>query len=184
MLHPLQPTPSRRWGRNYLQAAYTFSKNIDATSTGNTAFNSAYNDQSNINASRGISDFNRPHRLSVSYVYEFPFFEHASGAVHALLGGWSISGVTTLQSGSPFSIFDSSPGTAFLGQGSTPLLGASLAPGATGASGLTSGDIHQRINGYLNPAAFPPAPLFYPPQFPTAPTYSPPPLSHLRPYLS
>jgi len=44
-------------GENYLQAAYTFSKNIDATSTGNTAFNTAYNDQSNINASRGISDF-------------------------------------------------------------------------------------------------------------------------------
>jgi hypothetical protein len=160
--HALQTTLSRRWGRNYLQAAYTFSKNIDATSTGNTAFNTAYNDQSNINASRGISDFNRPHRLSVSYVYEFPFFEHATGAVHALLGGWSVSGVTTLQSGSPFSIFDSSAGTGFLGQGSTPLLGASLASGASVASGLTSGDIHQRINGYLNPAAFSPAPQLYP----------------------
>jgi hypothetical protein len=160
--HALQTTLSRRWGRNYLQAAYTFSKNIDATSTGNTAFNTAYNDQSNINASRGISDFNRPHRLSVSYVYEFPFFEHATGAIHTLLGGWSISGVTTLQSGSPFSIFDSSAGTAFLGQGSTPLLGASLAPGASVASGLTSGDIRQRINGYLNPTAFAPAPQLYP----------------------
>ena len=63
----LQSTVSRRWGQNYFQAAYTFSKNIDATSTGNTAFNTAYNDQSNINASRGISDFNRPHRLAVSY---------------------------------------------------------------------------------------------------------------------
>jgi Carboxypeptidase regulatory-like domain/TonB dependent receptor len=169
--HALQTTLSRRWGRNYLQAAYTFSKNIDATSTGNTAFNTAYNDQSNIHASRGISDFNRPHRLSVSYVYEFPFFEHATGAVHALLGGWSVSGVTTLQSGSPFSIFDSSAGTAFLGQGSTPLLGASLASGASVASGLTSGDIHQRINGYLNPAAFTPAPQLYPTQCGADPNY-------------
>ncbi len=49
----LQTTVSRRWAANYFQAAYTFSKNIDATSTGNTAFNTAYNDQSNINASRG-----------------------------------------------------------------------------------------------------------------------------------
>jgi hypothetical protein len=162
--HSLQTTLSRRWGRNYLQAAYTFSKNIDATSTGNTAFNTAYNDQSNIHASRGISDFNRPHRLSVSYVYEFPFFEHSSGIVHGLLGGWSISGVTIFQSGSPFSIFDSSAGTGFLGQGSTPLLGASLAPGASVASGVTSGDIHQRINGYLNPTAFVPAPQLYPTQ--------------------
>jgi hypothetical protein len=162
--HALQATGSRRWGHSYFQAAYTFSKNIDATSTGNTAFNTAYNDQSNINASRGLSDFDRRHRLSVSYVYELPFFEHSSGARHAALGGWALSGVTILQSGTPFSIFDSAAGTAFLGQGSTPLLGASLAPGATISSGLTSGDIHQRINGYLNPAAFTPAPQLYPTQ--------------------
>ncbi len=42
-------------------------------------------------------------------------------------------------------------------------MGASLAPGASIASGLTSGDIHRRLNGYLNPAAFVPAPyLNYP----------------------
>jgi hypothetical protein len=170
--HSLQATASRRWGQNYLQAAYTFSKNIDATSTGNTAFNTAYNDQSNINASRGISDFNRPHRLSVSYVYEIPFFAHATGAKQALLGNWALSGVTIFQSGTPFSIFDSSAGTAFLGQGSTPLLGASLAPGASIATGLTGGDIHQRItNGYLNPSAFTPAPQLYPGQCQTDPNF-------------
>ena len=164
----LQSTVSRRWGQNYFQAAYTFSKNIDATSTGNTAFNTAYNDQSNINASRGISDFNRPHRLAVSYAYDLPFFEHATGVKKAAFGGWQISGVSIFQSGVPFSIFDSGAGTAFLGQGSTPLLGASLAPGASVSSGLLSGDIHQRaVNGYLNAAAFTPAPYYYYPN--TAP---------------
>src|SRR5579863_3875171 len=117
--HALQTTLSRRWGRGYFQAAYTFSKNIDATSTGNTAFNTAYNDQSNINASRGISDFNRPHRLSVSYVYQLPFFAHSTGIKQAALGGWQVSGVSIFQSGLPFSIYDSSAGTAFLGAGST-----------------------------------------------------------------
>jgi hypothetical protein len=168
----LQATASRRWGQNYVQAAYTFSKNIDATSTGNTAFNTAYNDQSNINASRGISDFNRPQRLALSYVYNFPFFAHATGAKEVLLGNWAFSGVTIFQSGIPFSIYDSSAGTAFLGQGSTPLLGASLAPGTTIASGLTSGNIHQRIsNGYLNPSAFAPAPLLYPTQCQSDPNF-------------
>ena len=168
----LQATASRRWGQNYVQAAYTFSKNIDATSTGNTAFNTAYNDQSNINASRGISDFNRPQRLALSYVYNFPFFAHATGAKEVLLGNWAFSGVTIFQSGIPFSIYDSSAGTAFLGQGSTPLLGASLAPGASIASGLTSGNIHQRIsNGYLNPSAFVPAPLLYPTQCQSDPNF-------------
>src|SRR5260370_6485790 len=144
--HAFQATASRRWGQNYVQAAYTLSKNIDATSTGNTAFNTAFNDQSNINASRGISDFNRPHRSSISYVYALPFFAGATGAKLALLSGWAISGVTTFQSGTPLSIFHSSARTGFLGQGSTPLLGASLAPGATVASGLTGADIHKRIN--------------------------------------
>ena len=161
--HALQATVSRRWNQSYFQAAYTFSKNIDATSTGNTAFNTAYNDQSNINASRGISDFNRPHRLSVSYAYELPVFQHSTGIKHAALGGWEVSGVTIFQTGLPFSIYDSSAGTAFLGQGSTPLLGASLAPGATIASGLSSGDLRARVaNGYLNPAAFTPAALVDP----------------------
>jgi len=161
--HALQATVSRRWGANYVQAAYTFSKNIDATSTGNTAFNTAYNDQSSVNASRGISDFNRPHRLSVSYAYDLPFFQHGAGAKKAALGGWQVSGVTILQSGLPFSIFDSSAGTAFLGAGSTPLLGASLAPGATISSGLSSGDLKSRVaNGYLVPTNFVPAPLVDP----------------------
>ena len=161
----LQATVSRRWGANYFQAAYTFSKNIDATSTGNTAFNTAYNDQSNINASRGISDFNRPHRLAVSYAYDLPFFSHATGVKKAAFGGWQVSGVTIFQNGLPFSIFDTSAGTGFLGQGSTPLLGASLAAGASIASGLSSGDIHSRVaNGYLNGQAFTPAPQLYPTQ--------------------
>ena len=156
--HSLQATVSRHWGRGYFQGAYTFSKNIDATSTGNTAFNTAYNDQSNINASRGISDFNRPQVLKVSYLYNLPFFESATGLRRAAFSGWAVSGVTSFQSGLPFSVFDSGAGTAFLGAGSTPLLGASLASGASVSSGMTSGSIHQRLNGYLNPAAFTPAP--------------------------
>ena len=160
--HSLQTTLSRRWGSNYLQTAYTFSKNVDATSSGNTAFNTAYNDQSNINASRGLSDFDRKSRLAVTYVYQIPAFQHSKGWSHAALGNWAVSGVTIFQSGTPFSILDSGAGDAFLGLGSTPLLGASLAPGATTSSGLTSGSLQSRVaSGYLNPAAFTAAPLLY-----------------------
>ena len=169
--HSLQATVSRRWGNSYLQSAYTFSKNIDSTSSGNTAFNTAYNDQSNINASRGLSDFDRKHRLSVTYVYELPF-QHLKGMAHTAFGGWALSGVTIFQSGTPFSILDSGAGTAFLGQGSTPLLGGSLAPGASLSDGLTSGSIQQRAaNGYLNLAAFAPAAQLYPTQCVTDPNY-------------
>jgi hypothetical protein len=160
--HALQTTLSRRWRDGYLQAAYTYSKSTDATSTGNTAFNTAYNDQSSVNASRGLSDFDRPHRFVVSYVYDLPFFRDATGAKKAVLGGWSVSGVTIFQSGTPFSIIDSGAATAFLGAGSTPLLGASLAPGASISGGYTSGSVQSRLGGYVNINNFTPAAQLYP----------------------
>jgi Carboxypeptidase regulatory-like domain len=169
--HSLQTTLSRRWSHNYVQIAYTLSKNIDATSSGNTAFNTAYNSETTVDASRGLSDFDRPDRLTVSYVYDLPVFTHGSGFAPRALGGWSISGVTTVQSGTPFSIIDSSAGTAFLGQGSAPLVGASLTPGFSISQGYATGDIHQRVNGYLNPAAFTPAPLLYPAQCASDPNF-------------
>src|SRR5207237_4917024 len=61
--HSLQTTLSRRWAAGYFQAAYTWSKSTDATSSGNTALNTAFNDESTLNASRGLSDFDRKHRF-------------------------------------------------------------------------------------------------------------------------
>jgi hypothetical protein len=168
--HSLQATVSRRWNRGYIQAAYTFSKNIDATSTGNTANNTAFNDESTINASRGISDFNRPQVLKISYVYDLPFFAHATGFSRTVLGEWSVSGVSSFQSSLPFSVLDSNGGNAFLGAGTSPV-SASLAPGASIASGTSSGSVTQRLNGWLNPAKFTTAPLLYPTQCATASNY-------------
>ncbi len=161
--HSLQTTLSRRWGAGYFQAAYTFSRSTDATSTGNTAFNTAFNDESTLADSRGLSDFDRTHRLAVSYRYDLPFFRTAEGLKHKVLGGWAISGITIIQSGLPFSVLDSGAGTGFLGAGSAPgVTTASLASGASMSSGYSSGSIGTRVNGYLNPAAFTPAPLLYP----------------------
>jgi hypothetical protein len=168
----LQTTLSRRWGAGYFQAAYTFSRSTDATSTGNTAFNTAFNDESTLADSRGLSDFDRTHRLAVSYRYDLPFFSGAEGITHRLLAGWAISGITIIQSGAPFSVLDSGAGTAFLGEGSAPgVLTASLAPGQTMADGLSSGGIGTRINGYLNPAAFTTAAELYPTQCLTDPNF-------------
>jgi hypothetical protein len=162
--HSLQTTVSRNWGRGYFQAAYTWSRSTDATSSGNTALNTAFNNESDLKNSRGPSDFDRPHRLAVSYRYELPFFAGATGWQHTALGGWAISGITIIQSGAPFSVFDATAGTAFISQGDAPPVTATLAPGATIGSGNTHGDTHQRLNGYLNPANFQNAALLYPAQ--------------------
>jgi hypothetical protein len=154
--HSLQTTISRRWGAGYFQAAYTFSKSTDATSTGNTAFNSAFNDEATLDGSRGLSDFDRKHRFVVSYRYEVPFFRDAEGWRRAALSGWALSGITIFQSGTPFSVLDSSAGSAYLGGGlQAATAGAQLATGGSIGAGTTHGDIHDRVNnGYLNPANF------------------------------
>jgi hypothetical protein len=158
--HSLQVTVSRRWGAGYFQGAYTWSKSTDATSSGNTALNTAFNDESTLDGSRGLSDFDRTHRLAVSYRYDLPFFKDAIGAKGVLLRGWAISGITIIQSGSPFSVTDSTAGSAFLGPGlAAATLGGTLAPGGSISGGQTSGDIHDRVdNGYLNPSNFTTAP--------------------------
>lgn len=159
--HSLQTTLSRRWSAGYFQAAYTFSRSTDATSSGNTALNTAFNDESTLQTSRGLSDFDRPHRLSVSYRYDLPFFSDSAGFKRAALAGWAISGITIIQSGTPFSVTDSGAGTAFLGPGlASATLGAQLVSGDSIGGGTTSGGIHDRVNNrYLNPANFVPAPL-------------------------
>jgi hypothetical protein len=162
----LQTTVSRRWAAGYFQAAYTFSRSTDATSTGNTAFNTAFNDESTLNASRGLSDFDRTHRFVVSYRYDVPLFKDTTGAKAALLRDWAVSGITIFQSGSPFSVTDSGAGTAFLGAGFTPgTLSGSLASGSAIGNGINGGSIQSRVdNGYLNVNAFATAALLYPAQ--------------------
>jgi hypothetical protein len=158
--HSLQTTVSRRWGAGYFQAAYTFSKSTDATSSGNTALNTAFNDESDLRNSRGLSDFDRTHRLSVSYRYELPFFKDTQGWRRTALAGWAISGITIIQSGAPFSVTDSAAGSAFLGGGLQAFTsGAQLGPGGSISGGLSSGDIHQRVaTSYLNISNFTTAP--------------------------
>ncbi len=162
--HSFQTTLSRRWGAGYFQAAYTWSKSTDATSSGNTALNTAFNDESDLKFSRGLSDYDRPHRLTVSYRYELPFFSHANGVKRTALGNWAISGITIFQSGTPFSVIDSGAGTAYLGPGLTPAtLGGELAAGGTVGAGTTSGSVLHRLDsGYLNASNFTFAPPAYP----------------------
>ena len=160
--HSFQTTLSRRWGAGYFQGAYTFAKSTDATSSGNTALNTAFNEESDLKFSRGLSDYDRKHRLSVSYRYDLPLFSVASGLKRTLLRDWAVSGITILQSGTPFSVTDASAGTAYLAPGLTSAtLGGSLAAGGSIAAGPTHGDIHQRINGYLNRNNFDVAPPAY-----------------------
>jgi hypothetical protein len=93
--------------------AYTFSKAMDNSSAdpgstagggkpdlpnvGFTAQGSAFDTRSNY----ALSDFDRTHRFSASFVYDLPAF----GSESRFLTGWQLSGFFQAQSGTPFSIF-------------------------------------------------------------------------------
>jgi hypothetical protein len=149
--------------------AYTFSKSIDdaGDSLGAAIAGTfglpivgelVYNDQSNVAAQRGVSDFDRTHRLVISGTWSVPGPHHATSATIRKLGsGWSISGIATLQSGLPFSILDSAAGTLF--GPATLYTTGSLAPGAPLADAGRSGSVSSRVNEFFNTSAFVPAPF-------------------------
>jgi hypothetical protein len=112
--HSAQLTVTKRLSRGLqFNAAYTFSKSIDNASAdpGSTAGggkpdlpNVGFTAQGNAfdtNANRGVSDFDRPHRFSLSFVYDIPSF----GSRSKFVTGWRLSGFGQAQSGLPYSIF-------------------------------------------------------------------------------
>lgn len=150
-------------------AAYTFSKSIDdaGDSLGASIAGTfglpitgqvVYNDQNNVAAQRGVSDFDRTHRFVISGTWSVPGPDHAkSASIRKLGNGWSTSGVVTLQSGLPFSILDSAAGTLF--GPATLYTTGSLAPGATLADAARSGSASSRVNEFFNTKSFVPAPF-------------------------
>jgi hypothetical protein len=160
-----QTTVSRRLARGmYFQAAYTYSHTIDnvsgslstdelnATRNGQNGAN-IYNDQSNVQQNKARGDFDRPHRLVVSYSYDLPTAK--SGFLHnPVMRDWTISGIVTYQSGLPFSVTDSSTGGIF---GAT--LGTAQFLCANARAAYTTGSITDKVAHYLNPACFGTAPI-------------------------
>jgi len=155
----LQITAGHRFSRAlHFQAAYTWSKALDATSSGNTAFNTAINDQTNLRDSYGPSDFDRSQRLVVNYDWNLPFLLKSEGVVGALLSRWTLSGITTFQSGTPFTVIDAAGGSDFaLSSPNTST--ATLNPSFTIASAQSRGDIHSRIDQFFDPNAISGAPV-------------------------
>ena len=93
------------------------------------------------------SDFDRRQRFVASYEYSLPnFYRGDSTFGKKLLNSWSLSGIVTLQSGTPFSIYGED--SAF--QATT----ADLATGRTLASAIKSGNVADRLNAYFDPTAF------------------------------
>jgi hypothetical protein len=153
--HSLQASVTRRFSRGLrFQASYTFSKSMDDTSGGSTTlFSEITGDESNMGSSKGVSDFDRTHRLMINSTYEIPrwgFGWNNTAIGKRFFDGWQISGIGIWQSGAPFSITDSA-GAVFYG---TTGSRANYAPGATAQSAEKSGSPQSRLNAYFDTTAF------------------------------
>jgi Carboxypeptidase regulatory-like domain len=156
------------------QAAYTWSKALTNVNTGEAGSGinppgevlygaSNSNDPLDLRQQYGPAAFNRPQRLVVSYSYDLPW-KHTEGFAGKVLGGWTVSGVTTVQDGEPFSLEDSQGGSIYYGAGSANSRAALADPvdcSATtgncrsGIPVISSGSTTQRaLTNWLNPAAF------------------------------
>ena len=113
----LQTHLDRRFARGFqVAAAYTWSKLIDSTSEGVGYQNFQQPDRQNrtsipvmqggLALDRGLSDFDRPQRLTIAYLWTVPG-PRASWLKYAF-GGWSLAGITTFQSGTPFTVANGS----------------------------------------------------------------------------
>ena len=110
----LQLSLAKRMSRGVqFNLAYTFSRSKDTSSVdpGSTAGGgkpdvpnagfAAQGNQRDLDANYALSDFDRPHRFSGSWVWDLP----GSG----VLGGFRFSGFVQMQSGLPYSIYSAEP---------------------------------------------------------------------------
>ncbi len=97
-------TARRRMTNGFmLNAHYTWSKTRDMATHSNGGGQTM--DQYDIWRDYGPANWDVPHRLVVSYLWDMPFFRDSDNVLlRGVLGGWQIGGVTTLQSGTPINV--------------------------------------------------------------------------------
>jgi hypothetical protein len=118
-----------------LQGAYTWSK--DLASIGST------NNPTYPGASYGQTTFNRPQRFVFNYSYDLPS-GHFKGALGKMSDGWTVSGVTVVQGGTPLTFTDARGGSIY---GLTGYSRAQICPGISYGAIPTSGSVQSRLGG-------------------------------------
>jgi len=159
--HALQSSLAHRWNNGiYLQAAYTYSRCMDNGSgsqygdelNGLQQFGDLFNPHSNY----GPCDFDRTHRLVISYNYELPFarmLKIANRGFGKMANGWTINGISTFQSNLPILVFDAA---ALLPEDNFVQFTnfGTLAPGMTLKNVITPGRTESKLDNYVNLNAF------------------------------
>lgn len=97
---------------------------------------------------RALSIFDRTHRAVFSYVIQSPFFKEQKGFIGRALGGFQLTGVTTFESGAPFTIFAGTDMDGIGGALDRPVYNAS---GQRGVRAVAQVDANNNITRFINP---------------------------------
>jgi hypothetical protein len=132
----------------FVNVGYSFQKSLDNVSVDrgiiqHDAFNSRLN--------RGLSDFDRTHRLTAQWLYELPV-RFDSRLLKAIAGGWNTGGMLTLQTGSMVTVTGNAAANAVFAQPSA--VRPSFAPGKTLPDAILSGPAADRLERYFDPTVF------------------------------
>jgi hypothetical protein len=133
-------------------ASYTFSKTLDtdgadinSTSSGNGL---TLGDQNSPTMRWGKASFDRSHRFVISGIWEFP--SPSTGFERAVLGGWGVAGIATVQTGKALTIADTNPNNVFgISEDRAGLSGA-----CTKSRYVTNGPITNKLDHYFNASCF------------------------------
>ncbi len=143
-------------------STFTWSRNWDESGggPGNTLNSGAQGPQNpyNMAAEYSFSNIDTPFRWSTAISYELPFgkgkrFLTNGSVMNYIAGGWVINTVSIMQTGFPLQISQVTNFNSGFGY-------ASQRPNATGVSAVTSGSLEDRLNHYINAAAFSTSPQF------------------------
>ncbi len=85
-------------------ASYTYSHSTDEQSGLGLFYNG--NNALNLRSGYGLSDFDRTHVINFNYVFQIPDVAAKSSLAGKIVDGWSLNGITVLQSGQPYSVID------------------------------------------------------------------------------
>ena len=119
-------------------ASYTYSHALDEQSGLGLFYNG--NNPLNLRDGYASADFDRTHVINFNYVYRAPDFAGKNSVEGYFVNGWSLVGLTVLQSGQPYSVIDFSGAVGSIYYGvsdgiTNPIV--PLAPGCTAKSAKT-----------------------------------------------
>ncbi|MCU1320901.1 MAG: hypothetical protein JWM43_550 [Acidobacteriaceae bacterium] len=128
--------------------AYTYARYLSDAGNINGGGNSDIQNSACLRCNYGPTPDDFHHVLVFNHVYELPFGPHRkflnSGPISYIVGGWNVSGVWSLHSGSPFTVVYGSTVSNSSG-------GGTQRPNRIASGRLTSG---QTLNHYFDTSAF------------------------------